>query len=236
MCTVIMLVFNRKPSLFICSYEINACISIYFDLQLLSDGEILRLASYDQLLGSSKEFQDLVNAHKETAGSERVSEAFYLPRHDTCSREIQNKDSGKPPKTSGGDQLIKQEDREIGDAGFKPYVQYLNQNKGYLFFAIDVLSHLAFMVCQILQMAANVENLKVNTLRLILVYLLIGFVSTLFLVSRSLSTVPLGLQSSKSSFSLLLNSLFRAPMSFYDSTPLGRILSRVIISNATGEK
>ncbi|MCD9642964.1 hypothetical protein HAX54_030032 [Datura stramonium] len=85
-----------------------------FDMVLLmSDGEILRSASYDQLLGSSKEFQDLVNAHKETAGSERVSEAFSSPRSYTCSREIQNKDSGEQPKISGGDQLIKQEEREV---------------------------------------------------------------------------------------------------------------------------
>lgn len=52
---------------------------VYFDLQLMSDGEILRSASYDQLLASSKEFQDLVNAHKKTAGSERVTEALFTP-------------------------------------------------------------------------------------------------------------------------------------------------------------
>ncbi|KAM3233900.1 hypothetical protein P3L10_019259 [Capsicum annuum] len=154
-------------------------------LLLMSDGEILRSASYDQLLASSKEFQDLVNAHKKTA---------------------------------------------VGDTGFKPYVQYLNQNKGYLFFAIAVLSQLAFVVGQILQnswMATNIENPEVSTLRLISVYLLIGFVSTLFLLSRFLSTVLLCLHSSKSLFSQLLHSLFRAPMSFYDSTSLGRLLSRV---------
>ncbi|XP_060211940.1 ABC transporter C family member 10-like [Lycium barbarum] len=202
-----------------------------FDMVLLmSDGEILRSASYDQLLASSKEFQDLVNADKETAGSERVAEAFSSPRSDTCSREILNKDTGKQLETSGADQLIKQEEREIGDAGFKPYVQYLNQNKGYLFFAMAILSQLTFVVGQILQnswMAANVENPEVSTLKLISVYLLIGVISTLFLLSRSLLTVVLGSQSSKSLFSQLLNSLFRAPMSFYDSTPLGRILSRV---------
>ncbi|XP_019247523.1 PREDICTED: ABC transporter C family member 10-like isoform X1 [Nicotiana attenuata] len=202
-----------------------------FDVVLLmSDGEILHTASYHQLLALSKEFQDLVNAHKETAGSERVAEVFSSPRSETCTREIHNKDTAKQPENSGGDQLIKQEEREVGDSGFKPYVQYLNQNKGYLFFAMAVLSQLAFVAGQILQnswMAANVENPEVSTLRLISVYLLIGVASTLFLLSRSLLTVVLGLQSSKSLFSRLLNSLFRAPMSFYDSTPLGRILSRV---------
>ncbi|THG16749.1 hypothetical protein TEA_000614 [Camellia sinensis var. sinensis] len=76
-------------------------------------------------------------------------------------------------------------------------------------------------------MAANVENPNVTTLRLIIVYLVIGFTSTLILYFRSLSIVALGTQSSKSLFSQLLNSLFYVPMSFYDSTPLGRILSWV---------
>ncbi|KAJ4748880.1 hypothetical protein LUZ62_083285 [Rhynchospora pubera] len=39
--------------------------------------------------------------------------------------------------------------------------------------------------------------------------------------------VMLGLVTSKSLFSQLLGSLFHAPMTFYDSTPLGRIISRV---------
>lgn len=200
----------------------------------MSDGEILHAAPYHQLLASSKEFQDLVDAHKETAGSERVAEVNSSSRRESNTREIHKTNTGKKSIAPAGDQLIKQEEREVGDTGFTPYVQYLNQNKGYLFFAIAMLSHVTFVIGQVTQnswMAANVDNSQVSTLRLIVVYLVIGAVSTLFLLSRSLSTVFLGLQSSKSLFSELLNSLFRAPMSFYDSTPLGRILSRVNISN-----
>ncbi|KAH9646662.1 ABC transporter C family member 10 [Citrus sinensis] len=197
---------------------------------LMSDGEILRAAPYHQLLASSKEFQELVNAHKETAGSERLAEVTPSQKSGMPAKEIKKGHVEKQFEVSKGDQLIKQEERETGDIGFKPYIQYLNQNKGFLFFSIASLSHLTFVIGQILQnswLAANVENPNVSTLRLIVVYLLIGFVSTLFLMSRSLSSVVLGIRSSKSLFSQLLNSLFRAPMSFYDSTPLGRVLSRV---------
>lgn len=207
---------------------------VYFYSQLMSDGEILNAAPYHQLLASSKEFHDLVDAHKETAGSERVADVNSSSRRESNTREIRKTDTSKTSVAPGGDQLIKQEEREVGDTGFTPYVQYLNQNKGYLFFSIAILSHVTFVIGQITQnswMAANVDNPHVSTLRLITVYLVIGVVSTLFLLSRSLSTVFLGLQSSKSLFSELLNSLFRAPMSFYDSTPLGRIISRVSISN-----
>ncbi|XP_044468025.1 ABC transporter C family member 10-like [Mangifera indica] len=196
---------------------------------LMSDGEILQAASYHQLLSSSKEFLDLVNAHKETAGSERLAEVSSQ-KHGTSTKEIRKGYVDKQYNASKGDQLIKQEEREIGDTGLKPYIQYLKQNKGFLFFSLAGLSHLVFVFGQILQntwMASNVDNPHVSTLRLIVVYLAIGFASLAVLLSRSLSTVFLGLRSSQSLFSQLLNSLFRAPMSFYDSTPLGRILSRV---------
>lgn len=198
----------------------------------MSDGEIIQAAPYHQLLVSSQEFQDLVNAHKETAGSERLTEVTAAHLGGSSASEIKKTFVEKKLKVSKGDQLIKQEEREVGDTGFKPYIQYLNQNKGYLYFSLAALSHLTFVIGQILQnswMAANVDNPHVSTLRLIVVYLIIGFTSTLFLLCRSIAIVVLGLQSSKSLFSQLLNSLFSAPMSFYDSTPLGRILSRVII-------
>ncbi|CAL5400016.1 unnamed protein product [Camellia sinensis] len=125
---------------------------------LMSDGEILQAAPYHQLLASSREFQDLVNAHKETGGVERLEEVSSSQKCETSTKEIRKTHT---EEKSEGDQLIKQEEREVGGIGLKPYMQYLNQNKGYLL------------------------------------------------------------------FSTLLNSLFRVPMSFYDSTPLGRILSWV---------
>ena len=200
----------------------------------MSDGKIQQEATYNQLLASNKEFQDLVNAHKETAGSERLTVVSSTSRRGTSSREIRKIYVEKELQANEVDGLIKQEEREIGDTGFKPYKQYLNQNKGFLYFFIACLSQLIFVVSQILQnswMAANVDNPRVSTLRLVRVYLLIGLAPILFILCRTLSTVALGLKSSKSLFSQLLDSLFRAPMSFYDSTPLGRILSRVSVTN-----
>ncbi|PSS04420.1 ABC transporter C family member 10 like [Actinidia chinensis var. chinensis] len=198
---------------------------------LMSEGEILEAAPYNQLLASSPEFQSLVNAHKETAGAERLAEVSSPPKRETSAKEIGTTHTKNKSKTSLDDnQLIKQEEREVGDTGFKPYIQYLNQNNGFLFFSLACFCQLAFVTGQTLQnswMAANVENPDVTKLRLIMVYLVIGFASIVFLLGRSLCAVALGLHSSKSLFSQLLNSLFRAPMSFYDSTPLGRILSRV---------
>ncbi|KAL2334839.1 hypothetical protein Fmac_016052 [Flemingia macrophylla] len=197
---------------------------------LMSDGNILQAFPYHQLLTSSHKFRDLVNAHKETAGSGQFADVTSAQRNSNSDREISQCLIEKHFNALNGDQLIKQEERERGGIGLKPYFQYLNHNSGYIYFSVSSLSHLMFAICQILQnswMAANVDNPEVSTLKLIVVYLLIGVSSIVFMLIRSLLAVSLGLQSSKYLFSQLVNSLFRAPMSFYDSTPLGRILSRV---------
>lgn len=147
----------------------NSLTYVYFYSQLLSDGEILHAAPYHQLLASTKEFQDLVDAHKETAGSGKIAEVTLL-RRESHTRELRKNDTGKNSIASEGDPLIKEEEREVGDTGFKPYVQYLNQNKRYLFFAMAVLSHITFAVGQVTQnfwMAAHVDNPHVSTLILI---------------------------------------------------------------------
>ncbi|XP_041011924.1 ABC transporter C family member 10-like isoform X3 [Juglans microcarpa x Juglans regia] len=197
---------------------------------LLLDGEILLEGPYHRLVASSKEFLDFVNAHKETAGSERLAAGCSSHRCEISSRDITKTYAEKQSKDDNCDQLIKQEERERGDTGFKPYRQYLNLNKGFLLFSVAALFNLLFAIGQILQnswMAAKVDHPHVNQLRLVLVYMLIGLASILFLLGRSLCTVALGLKASETLYSQLLDSLFHAPMSFYDSTPLGRILSRV---------
>ena len=198
----------------------------------MSDGEILQSAPYHELLSKSQEFKDLVNAHKETAGSERLAHVNPVEQHGISVKEIKKCYTEKQFNASRRDQLIKQEEREIGDIGFKPYKQYLNQKKGYLYFSFGVVAHLTVVIGQILQyswIAANVDNHHVNTLKLIAVYMLIGSFLMIILLLRFLCTVYMCIESSKSLFSQLLNSIFRSPMSFYDSTPMGRILSRVCI-------
>ncbi|KEH25773.1 putative xenobiotic-transporting ATPase [Medicago truncatula] len=199
------------------------------NILLMSNGAILQAGSYQQLLSSSQEFHNLVNAHKETAGSNQLVSVTSSERHSTSGKSTLDRVLKEfiPPS---GNQLIQEEEREIGNTGLKPYLQYLNRTKGYILFSVASLCFLFSVVCQILQnswMAAKVDDPLVSTLQLILVYFVIGVFSIIFLFIRCLLVVALGLQSSKDLFSQLMNSLFRAPMSFYDSTPLGRVLTRV---------
>ncbi|KAK2966470.1 hypothetical protein RJ640_018999 [Escallonia rubra] len=200
------------------------------NILLMSEGRILKAADYDQLLASSQEFQNLVNAHKETAGSGRQAASVSHHSSNPPKEEIQKIYTEENLGANLGDQLIKQEERETGDTGLKPYIEYLSHSKGFLFLSLSVIFHLTYIVGQLIQsywLAAEVQDSSTSRFKLILIYMVIGCVASLFLILRSCLIFMLGLRVSESTFSKLMTSLFRAPMSFYDSTPLGRILSRV---------
>ncbi|XP_010228010.1 ABC transporter C family member 10 isoform X2 [Brachypodium distachyon] len=206
---------------------------VFDSILLMSDGEVIRSAPYQDLLVDCQEFIDLVNAHRDTAGVSDLNHmgpdrALEIPTKETDL--VHGNKYIESVKPSPVDQLIKKEERESGDSGLKPYMLYLRQNKGFLYASLSIISHIVFLAGQISQnswMAANVQNPRVSTLKLISVYVVIGVCTVFFVLSRSLFVVVLGVQTSRSLFSQLLNSLFRAPMSFFDCTPLGRVLSRV---------
>ncbi|PRQ17504.1 putative xenobiotic-transporting ATPase [Rosa chinensis] len=200
----------------------------FHSILLMSSGEILKAAPYDELLTSCHEFQDLVNANNDTAGSERPNENASTEK--SSAKEIEKVTTEVQLQESAGDQLIKREERETGDIGFKPYIQYLKQGRGFFNFSLSIFLYSMFIVGQLLQfywLALNIQDYSVSRVNLYAVYSVIMTVMIVSLLIRSFFIVDLGVGAGKSIFSTLLNSLFRAPMLFYDSTPVGRILSRV---------
>ncbi|KAH0746498.1 hypothetical protein KY285_008155 [Solanum tuberosum] len=199
---------------------------------LISSGKIIKFGTFDELLSKSEEFQDLVNAQK-TTFVPKCQEVYVSKRPKAAEIELDNNVSSEERDDVGslkGDQLIKAEEREVGDAAFKPYIQYLKHDKGFLYFSLAVIVHTVFVVGQCIQsykLAIDLQDSNVSRLKLINVYTVIGFGLILLLILRSLLTVKLGFDASKSVYSTLSSSLFFAPMSFFDSTPLGRMLSRV---------
>ncbi|KAK0586920.1 hypothetical protein LWI29_014449 [Acer saccharum] len=166
-----------------------------------------------------------------TAGSERHFDSASITKPVTSEEEIQKTNVEKEIITTPlRDQLIKKEERERGDTGLKPYLQYLRHNKGPLFFSLQAVLHMLFIIGQVIQgywLAVNIQNSHVSRVKLISIYSGIGCVLPVLMLVRSYTIALLGCRKSESIFSTLLTSIFRAPMSFYDSTPLGRILSRV---------
>ena len=76
-------------------------------------------------------------------------------------------------------------------------------------------------------LALAIEIPEVTSKILIGVYAVISFLSVVFAYLRSFFGAHLGLKASKAFFSAFTDAIFNAPMLFFDSTPVGRILTRV---------
>lgn len=217
----------------------------------MEGGQIMQSGSFEELLSAGTTFEQLVNAHKnavselvssehgnktETPNSnvdqfEESNECF--PSKENNDREILAGDQltkEEEREILAGDQLTKVEEREIGKFGFKPLLDYLRVSKGSLLFGSVILSRIAFSLFQAgasYWLALAIRNPKVSNGILVGVYTGISISSFPFVFLRSLLAVLLGLKASKAFFSGINKSLFEAPMHFFDTTPVGRIYTRV---------
>ncbi|KAL5697476.1 ATP-binding cassette sub- C member 8 [Ranunculus cassubicifolius] len=207
---------------------------------VMEGGKVTQSGSYEDLLSAGTAFERLVNAHKNsmtvldsansgqgeeprrTYGDQQTVPNYSNPKKQNSEAEIS-------VKGMTGVQLTEDEEMEIGDVGWKPFLDYLTVSKGFLFLNLSTLSQTTFVVLQAAStywLALAKQNPKINNGMLIGVYTGIAALSTFFVFLRSYFAAHLGLKASKTFFSRFTDSVFRAPMLFFDSTPIGRILTR----------
>ncbi|CAI9291139.1 unnamed protein product [Lactuca saligna] len=87
------------------------------DILLMADGKIVETGTYDKLLESSKEFQNLVIALSETSGSDNQTVDNSQQKSKSPIQEIEKIKPIQEIEPSIGEQLIKKEEREAGDTG-----------------------------------------------------------------------------------------------------------------------
>ncbi|KAI5396777.1 ATP-binding cassette sub- C member 8, variant 2 [Lathyrus oleraceus] len=208
---------------------------------VMEGGKVIQSGSYESLLTAGTTFELLVSAHKDTItelnqdnkhkrGSDnevlsnpQSSHGFYLTKNQS-EGEIS---SIKDPI---GTQLTQEEEKVIGNVGWKPFWDYIDYSKGTFMVCFIMLALFAFMAFQTAStfwLAIAIEIPKVTNATLIGVYTLVSFASAAFVYVRSYLTALLGLKASTAFFSKFTTAIFNAPILFFDSTPVGRILTRV---------
>lgn len=96
------------------------------------------------------------------------------------------------------------------------------------------------LVCQILfqglQMGSNYwiawateKEERVSRRKLICVFMLLSGGSSFFILGRAVLLATVAIETAQHLFLRMISSVFRAPISFFDSTPSSRILNRVCI-------
>lgn len=194
-------------------------------------GQIIQSGSYEELLVAGTTFDHLVNAHKTSIGSFEASSGPNQPEELGLTDKPSNKDEkeGEIVKKARI-QLTEEEEMGVGDVGWKTFWDYISISKGLPYACLSTAAQCCFVCFQAAAsfwLALSVQNPETNRIFIIGIYTLISFLSAVFVYLRPLFAVKLGLKASEAFFSGFTNSIFNAPMLFFDSTPIGRILTRV---------
>ncbi|KAL4363120.1 hypothetical protein GQ457_04G028790 [Hibiscus cannabinus] len=208
---------------------------------VMRDGMIVQSGKYNNLLDSGLDFGALVAAH-ETA-MELVEAGNTMPGENSNKTskpsqgvsnlgEANGESQDKTNSNKGDSKLIKDEERETGKVGFHVYKMYCTEAFGWWGVAAILLISLSWQGSQMtadywLSYETSAERaLSFNPSVFISVYAIIAVVSIVLITIRALFVTLMGLKTAQIFFGQILQSILHAPMSFFDTTPSGRILSR----------
>ncbi|KAK6138942.1 hypothetical protein DH2020_027323 [Rehmannia glutinosa] len=207
---------------------------------VMRDGKIVQSGKYEELRQSDLDFTAFVAAHETsmelvetntTISDINVKKLSQSPdKHVVSSQTELNSEPGQLKSNKGSSKLIEDEEREKGRVSLNVYKQYCTEAYGWWGITAVIFASILWQVSQMssdywLAYETSEERKFVASL-FIGIYSALAVVSCVFVGIRSILVAFLGLKTAQSFFSQILNSILHAPMSFFDTTPSGRVLSR----------
>ncbi|GKD45352.1 ABC transporter C family member 14-like protein [Tanacetum coccineum] len=206
----------------------------------MHNGRIIQSGKYDELVQSGLDFKALVHAHetsmklvhKESTESESVPNAhIHNSKQDNIgsdkSQELFHSNSD-----AGTSTLIKDEERETGKVSLHVYKVYATEAYGWFGVIIVLLLSILWQATQMASdywLAYGTSEDRADSFNpyvFIGVYAVIGGISFVVVTGRIIFALFLGLVTAQKFFKQILDCVLHSPMSFFDTTPSGRILSR----------
>ncbi|KAK4379949.1 hypothetical protein RND71_001811 [Anisodus tanguticus] len=204
---------------------------------VMRDGKIVQSGKYEELLELGTDFGDLVAAHEnsmELVESSSGASGENLPQTPKSPQKSQEEANGESSsldrQPKGSSKLIDDEERETGHINFDVYKQYCTEAFGWWGVAVVIIISVFWQGSSMfsdywLAYETSTDHIF-NPSLFIEVYSVIAAVCCIFVVARTFLVSFLGLKTAQLFFGQILDSILHAPMSFFDTTPSGRILSR----------
>ncbi|KAJ8749652.1 hypothetical protein K2173_026301 [Erythroxylum novogranatense] len=212
-------------------------------ISVMRDGKIVQSGLYNDLLESGMDFKALVAAHETSMELVEVDAVVpgetspKLPkspqtRSSTAEVNGDNRHLYQPKPNKGTSKLIEEEERETGRVGLNVYKQYLTEAFGWWGVIVALILSIIWqgsLMAADYWLAYETSTDHASAFKpslFISVYAIIAAVSIVLLTTRAFFIAVMGLKTAQIFFRGILRSILHAPMSFFDTTPSGRILSR----------
>ncbi|PNY04768.1 ABC transporter C family member 9-like protein [Trifolium pratense] len=218
---------------------------------VMQNGRIAQAGTFEELLKQNIGFELLVGAHSKAlesvlmVGNSSKTNLNPIPEgecitYSHSSSELLHtqldkvQDNSTDNKGNNDGKLVQEEERETGSISKEVYWSYLTTVKGGLLVPIIILAQSSF---QILQIASNYWMAWVCPTKadakpiydmnfILLIYMALSVAGSFCVLLRAMLVLNCGLWTAQTFFTRMLHNVQRAPMSFFDSTPTGRILNR----------
>ncbi|KAK6922356.1 ABC transporter-like, ATP-binding domain [Dillenia turbinata] len=200
---------------------------------VMKEGQIVQSGKYDDLMSDPEsELVRQVEAH--TKSLNHVSTPQEGLSSSTGALQIvQNDIMEEKSKDTNGNKVsgkANEEETASGRVKWQVYSTFIHAAYKGALVPIVLLCHILFQGLQIgsnywLAWATEEEG-RVTAKQLIGIFALLSGVSSFFVLGRAVLLSAIAIETSHRLFVGMIRSVFRAPLSFFDSTPSSRILSR----------
>ncbi|KAF9430894.1 hypothetical protein BGZ76_000670 [Entomortierella beljakovae] len=204
----------------------------------IKDGEVVERGTFHDLMTNDGEFSSLMKAHGGIEDSEHeVEEEHAVDASDTTvsKKELEGKTDEKKEESSEKKAgkpkaLMSQEERSTGSVSGKIYLNYVNAAGGL--YLIPLLLGL-LTITQVAKVGNDLwlswwtsNNFNESQKFYMIFYAVWGIAQGVFQFINGFYFSLAGARSAKVLHQKALKNIFRAPTSFFDTTPLGRIINR----------
>jgi len=201
-------------------HVLNRCDRIVW----LQNGQIETIDTFDNLMKYNEGFQRMMAT---TAQEEEIEEKEKI---DEGEVEDEKKDAKKTKRTQKAAALMQQEERAVKSMSWGVYIAYIRAS-GSIFYGPMVLTLLVLSQCANIATSLWLSYWTSNRFgfsegQYIGAYAGLGVTQALLMFAFSVSLSILGTTSSRIMLNRAMTRVLRAPMSFFDTTPLGRITNR----------
>ncbi|CAM0884177.1 unnamed protein product [Alopecurus aequalis] len=202
---------------------------------VMKDGRIVQSGKYGDLIADKEgELSKQMAAHNQSLSQVNPAKAHSLTKSKQRKKQIDRTEIESDCHVIGREC---EEERESGRVKWDVYRKFVTAAYGGGLIPVILLCQIFFQGLQIssnywIAWAAERDD-QVSKKKMIGIFVLLSAGSSAFILGRAVFLSTIAIETAQHLFLGMTRNIFRAPMSFFDSTPSSRILNRASTDQAT---